>query len=189
MPDLPAIDSATPTCPAGQVLASAPCSAPLVCASLQVLWWGVSIGGKHFTGDIVLHGPFRKVEMIRKLGRAEAKELSEREGRLWLSRQTETNKFDTLKQLERHAAKWCAANLGLSWVLFDGDRRNPSRVVASHGWIKDRAPAMNKLARMWGKVPNSKRDFKHPTVKKIYELWEAQFKEPNAKAQATPTEK
>lgn len=155
------------------------CSAPLVCASLDVLWWGVSIGGRHYTGDIVINNPFRKVEMIRRLGRAEAKSLSEREGRLWLARQTETNKFDTLKQLERHASRWCAANLGENWVLFDGAEHNPSRVISSHGWIKANVPTMNRLARMWAKVPNSKRDFDHPTIQKLYAFWEAQFKEPN----------
>ena len=160
---------------------SIPCSAPLAVAELNHLWWGVCIGGRHYTGDIRHGRPRTKVEMIRKLSAREAKEHAEREGRMWLARERETNKFDTLKQLERHAARWCADNLGEQWVLLY-DEGNPSIVIAGKGWIVTRIKTMNKLAKAWDKVPNSQRDFNHPSIKQLYRAWNTLLQEPNDQA-------
>lgn len=154
-------------------------SGPLVCAELDYLWWGVCIGGKHYTGQIKLRDPYRTVEMVRTRSAKEAKEMAEREGRMWLARERETNKFDSLKQLERVAAKWCEANLGDNWVLLY-DAHNPSIAIAGKGWVKGRLKTMTKLGKAWDKVPNHKRDFDHPAIRALCRAWGGLFSEANA---------
>lgn len=147
-------------------------STDLVHVSLDYLWWGVSIGGRHYTGKVIVRGePDRHVEMIRKLSAKEAKEYAEEKGLLWLKRQWETNQFETLQQLERHALRWCEANLGENWLLLRGDHWNPHFVVGAKGWVKERVKDLNKLAKTWDETPDRLRDFDSPAIKKIYEDW------------------
>lgn len=144
----------------------------LCVAELNQLWWGVCIGGRHYTGDIRYGRQRMKVEMMRKLSAREAKEYAQREDRMWLARERETNKFETLRQLERHASRWCETNLGEQWVLLY-DEHNPSPVIAGNGWIVQRIKMMNKLAKLWAEVPNSRRDFDQPEIKQLYRAWDA----------------
>lgn len=124
-------------------------------AVLDYLWWGVAIGGRHYTGSVKARG--KTVELIRKLSRREAKELSEREGRMWLRHQTETNKFEDFKSMARHATRWCEQNMGADWLLQEHSDLNPERVIATAGYFKPRKRLLQKLALAWGKVPDSQR--------------------------------
>ena len=144
-------------------------------AELNHLWWGVSIGGKHYTGNVILNYPHRCVEMTRTLSAREAKEMAEQEGRLWLARERTTNKFDSLKQLERFAARWCEANLGENWVLLAGDRLNPCVAIAGKGWVRANLKSMTRLGKAWDKVPDSQRDFDNPAIKNLYRVWKSLF--------------
>lgn len=127
----------------------------LTIVALRHLWWGVSIGGRHYTGEIC-HGE-RTIELERRLSVREAKELAEREGRMWLRLERTTNKFDSLEQLERAAVRWCEANLSDPWLLQEYTDCNPERPIAGAGYIKERIPLLRTLARAWAKVPNSGR--------------------------------
>lgn len=137
-------------------------------ACLTHLWWGVSIGGRHYTGDI-RHGE-TKIEMIRKLSGREAKQYAEEENRLWARRQRETTKFETLKSLERCAVKWCKANLKSPWLLLENDEHNPNRAIAGDGEITERISVINELAEEWRKVPNHLREGKLWDT--VYAAWD-----------------
>jgi hypothetical protein len=150
---------------------------PLVYVDLDYLWWGVSIGGRHYTANLIIRGePDRRVEMIRKLSAKEAKAYAEEQGLLWLARQRETNKFETLKQLERHALRWCEANLGENWLLLKGEHWNPSFVVGAKGWIEKRVKLLNTVASIWDKTPDHWRNPDSDLVKQIYKLWGSTLK-------------
>jgi hypothetical protein len=135
--------------------------------SLETLWWGVSIGGKHYTGHIDWRdskGEFHRHELERKLSLRQAKELDPDAGeRYWKwGVKRVTNRFDTREQLERFAAKWVedhAAKEGLTdWLLIENDSRNPNRPIAGNGYIVDRFPIMRKMAKMWDKTDNATRN-------------------------------
>ncbi|MES2597194.1 MAG: hypothetical protein V4662_17740 [Verrucomicrobiota bacterium] len=149
---------------------------PLVVVELHDLWWGVCIGGRHYQGSIHRY-PAESVELRRKLGRKEAKQMAEEQGRLWFHLENDTAKFDTLRQLYRAADKWCAANLGTNWICLRGSsaRYNPSEVVAVRGKLEPYKKLMNDLAAEWDKVPNSRRDWERPEVKALYAVWEKFF--------------
>lgn len=151
-------------------------TSPLIVVELHDLWWGVCIGGRHYQGT--LHGEGMKtVELRRRLGSKEAKRMAGEQGRLWMARETDTAKFDTLAQLYRAAEKWCLANLGANWICLRGHsaRLNPSEVVAVRGPLVPYKRIMNDLAQAWDKVPNHRRDWERPEVKALYALWEKIF--------------
>lgn len=135
-------------------------------AALTHLWWGVSIGGKHYTGEIHYDGP--TVELTRKLGLKEAKQMAEDEDRLWLPLERETNRFNTLKQLERYATKWCEKNLGDEWLLIHVDSHNPHRPIAGKGKIVPVLPAMTEVAEFWDKLTDTQREV---VWDEIYTIW------------------
>lgn len=130
--------------------------------ALESLWWGVSIGGRHYTGEIKANG--HTIELTRRLSGKESKESHGREGRLWLKRETETNKFETREDLEKAAVKWCRKHLSSDWLLIEHDIHNPHRPIAARGRFRNRLPVMTELAAAWDKVPDSKREGK---------LWDA----------------
>lgn len=142
-------------------------------ATLKHLWWGVSIGGRHYTGYI-RHGFDTKAELTRRLSAKEAKQYAEEMGRLWLARQRVTNKFETLESLERAAVKWCKENLKSPWLLLENDALNPNRAIAGEGWIVDRIPVINELAAAWEKVPNRLRE--GTLWDSVYRAWDAALK-------------
>jgi hypothetical protein len=140
---------------------------------LHSLWWGVCAGGRHYTGEVRVKGG-STVELRRKLSLKEAKELGETEGRMWLNRlQRDTNKFDSMEQLERHALKWCKENVEGDFLLLQ-DALNPSRVTAGRGPITERIPVMNQLAEAWDKVPNWERQGE--VWKETYKAWDSLLK-------------
>ena len=142
-------------------------------AHLDHLWWGVSIGGRHYTGTVIteISGERKRVELERKLSLREAKEIGETEGRMWIHRISRvTNKFDTMKQLDRHALKWCAANLPRPWVLMENDHWNPNRIVGASDWDGKYIAKLNKIAASWDKVPNWQRT--NEVIHNICKIWE-----------------
>lgn len=142
--------------------------APLKIACLDWLWWGVCIGGRHYTGHI--HFENQRIELERRLTLREAKEMSETQERLWrYCHERTTNKFDDWDQMARHARKWCRANLGEHWLLLERNKHNPNKVIAAHGPIKERARYINDLAILWDKVPNSQRE--GVLWDQAYKLW------------------
>lgn len=144
---------------------------------LEYLWWGVSIGGRHYTGEIRYQG--QKVELMRRMSLREAKEYGEREERAWLRLQRETNKFDTLAQLERAAVKWCKANVPDPWLLQEYSDCNPERPIAATGFYRERLPRLRKVAKLWSKVPNSERE--GPTWDRFYRMFYHLIEAPNEK--------
>ena len=140
--------------------------------ALKHLWWGVSIGGKHYTGEIVRY-PEPTVELTRKLSRKEAKVLAKQDGcPIW---PLEINRFDSLEQLERYAAKWCKENLGDDWLLLEYDWNNPNRAIAGQGYYKKVMPGINELARWWWLLTDSQRE---QIWSIIYKVWADLLKKP-----------
>ena len=121
-------------------------------ATLDHLWWGVSIGGRHYTGEVTIDDV--TTEMIRKLSLKEAKEYADEKGLLWLRKQRETNEFETLESLERHALKFCEKEFKdePEWALFEYDYWNPRRLIGGKGYIVDRKDTINAVAKAWDKV-------------------------------------
>lgn len=139
---------------------------------VDVLWWGQCIGGRHYTADLrIIGSDLPRVELRRTISRKEAKELGETQELMWMRRlQRDTNKFDDMKQLGRWITRWADERCGDHWIALE-DHLNPSRVLAARGPVKAAMPGLNQLAEGWRKVPNSRRDFNHPAIKKLYRLW------------------
>lgn len=134
-------------------------------AALEYLWWGVSAGGRHYTGEV--HHPDGTVEMIRKLSRKEAKQLAEEdESRFW---GTETNRFETLADLEAAALKWCEKNLGDTWILLHHDGLNPNHVIGGKGYTKERLDKIERYQKWWWSLPEATRERRWD---RAYKIWD-----------------
>ena len=127
-----------------------------VLAGLDTLWWGISIGGRHYTGKIKynLGNEYKIVEIERKLSRKEAKQYSNEEERYWLKWSLETCKFEKLEDLERRATQYCKENFADNWLLVDNDWHNPNRVIAANGIYLNIVPALNELYEYYRKLSN-----------------------------------
>jgi hypothetical protein len=123
-------------------------------AALEYLWWGVSIGGHHYTGEV--HHPDGTEEMIRKLSRKEAKELSELEDSLFWPK--ETNRFETLADLEAAALKWCEKNLGDTWLLLHHNSYNPNHVIGGKGYTKKHLAGIEAYQKWWWSLSEADRE-------------------------------
>lgn len=159
--------------------------------SLDSLWWGVSLGGHHYTGHVNWSekrrakdgSSYKRHELERRLTLREAKELwseqrepgqTEQYWKMGLAR--ETNRFETKADLERAAVKWVTHHCRYpNWLLIDNDWINPRRPISAQGWYKDRVPMMAELAARWDKVPNYQRlvNGHEPTEiwNSVYRLW------------------
>lgn len=136
-----------------------------VIAALEYLWWGISIDGHHYTGEI--HHPDGTHELIRKLSRKEAKFLSEIEdSRFWPK---ETNKYESLKDLEKAALKWCEENLGLKWILLHHNVNNPNHVVGGKGFTKKRLKELEEFQKWWWGLSETERKERW---KEGYDTWD-----------------
>jgi hypothetical protein len=145
-------------------------------AHLDVLWWGVCVGGKHYTGKVIWHrdAPHESVyhELRRRLSLREAKELGETQERLWVHRvERDTNKFDNQGQIDRAALRWCKEHMPEPWALFEHDEHNPHRLIGtSAAWLLERQKVINDFAETWRKTSDRVREEK--TVwDKSYALW------------------
>ncbi len=159
--------------------------------TLDVLWWGVSIGGKHYTATIDWSEGERKTdgsnyhhhELERTLSLKDAKLLDPDAGeRYWISGiRRKTNRFDTREQLERWATKWVQADAKrrgeTTWLLIEHDAHNPHRPVSSQGWDKDRLKLMTDIAATWDKTTNAQRGNK-VIWDRTYALWNALIARP-----------
>jgi hypothetical protein len=144
--------------------------------ALRYQWWGVCIGGKHYTGSILQRdGP--TIELTRRLSQREAKALAENDERLWLSRETTTNRFNSLSQLERIALRWCRSNLGDQWLLQRVDFNGPYLPIGGRGFIEERIPSLTNLAVWWDAVPDHRRT--DAVMDKAYDAWETLTKSPS----------
>lgn len=125
-----------------------------VMAGLDTLWWGVSIGGRHYTGKIKYrnNGEYKFVEVDRELSRKEAKQYAQEQDILWARICLQTNKFETLENLERRAAQWCEENFGDNWLLMDNDWYNPNKVIAAKGKYLKIVPALKELYEYYKKL-------------------------------------
>lgn len=155
--------------------------------SLDTLWWGVSIGGRHYTGNVRWEegNGYPSHELECRLSLREAKELGNTQVILWTDRVNRTtNRFDTREQLERAATKWVtdhAAKSGVkNWLLIDNNRHNPNRPIAAAGWYKSRVKPMKKLAEMWDKVPDHIRLSDEELWNKVYNAWYALLTPPKS---------
>ncbi len=159
--------------------------------TLDSLWWGISIGGRHYTGHVSWTDKRRKKdgsdyhrhEIERSLSLREAKELwaerrepgdTERYWKMGLAR--ETNRFETKEALERAAAKWVTAHCKHpNWLLINNNHINPNRPIAARGWYEDRVELMTDLAAKWDKVPDHQRLTNGrettPLWDSVYQLW------------------
>lgn len=131
----------------------------IIVVGLRNFWWGVSVGRKHYTGEIIR--PWESpVELTRKLSKREFKELSVVDGKLWGKPDTETNRFLSLAHLQRYAINWCIDNLGDEWLLQDYDCYGPYRPITCKGKIKRNFNALALLANRWESTPDSERSNK-----------------------------
>ncbi len=141
--------------------------------TLDPLWWGISIGGRHYTATIHWsEGPFksdgsnyRHHELERDLSLRDAKLLDPEDGpERWQfgGRFRKSNRFETRAQLDRWAARWIEADAKRrgesTWLLLEHDSCNPRRAVAAQGWDKARLKLVNDLAEVWDKVPDWARE-------------------------------
>lgn len=150
--------------------------------ALDSLWWGVSVGGRHYTGMLKWYSPdgaFHRHELERKLTLKEAKELGDTQVILWTSRFSRvTNRFDSLDQLCRAAARFVEDEVVKTngaiknWILIDNDIYNPNRPIAAAGWLKPRMGDMRKLAKEWDKVSNYIRENDKELWDAVYEAWD-----------------
>lgn len=118
---------------------------------LDSLWWGVSAGGKHYTGHVYFSDRRNRVEIERELSLKEAKELwaeyddAGRTERYWqMGLRRKTNRFDTKADLERAALKWCEANLTGDWIL-----KHERYVLGSNCVSPVKQRMMNLIAERW----------------------------------------
>ncbi len=142
---------------------------------LESLWWGVSIGGRHYTGKIHWYdsdNEYQTAEIERPLSLKEAKLLDPDRGEgHWRLGGVfrKTNRFDTKDQLERAATKWVKGHTKAPiWMLIDHDIHNPNRVIGSSGWHSERVDQMDKVAAVWNKLDNRTREDK--------KLWDVTYK-------------
>ena len=150
--------------------------------SLDVLWWGVSAGGRHYTGEICWQdASYHKHEVERHLTLREAKALGDTQFILWTERFSRTtNRFDSLEQLERAAARWVRKNAAVpNWLLIKHDGHNPNRPIAAKGWYVQRLPAMRALAKAWDKVPDGVRQSNRELWDAVYETWRKLMEPPD----------
>jgi hypothetical protein len=148
--------------------------------SLDSLWWGVSAGGRHYTGHLYFSDHRERVELERELTLSEAKDLwaeqrspedTERYWNYGLARKT--NRFDTSADLERAAVKWCEANIKGDWILKD-DRR----VLGTNCVNPVRVRMLNLIAEKWNKAYVWRAGFGHidrdldDTFYRAYEAWD-----------------
>lgn len=156
---------------------------------LDTLWWGISVGGRHYTGNVRWtdkEGHYQCHELERKLSLREAKELDDTQLINWHGGYGRTtNRFDTEKQLERYAARWVEGEAKRSgfnhWLLIENDRHNPNRPIAAAGWYITRMTPMRELAKMWDKVPNGVRENNREVWDLVYDLWRQILTPPNEK--------
>ncbi len=148
---------------------------------LDVLWWGISIGGHHYTGKITYYdaaGKWHSHELERDLSLKDAKLLdpdsAERRWRLG-GVFRKSNRFETRPQLDRWAARWVKADAlkcgASTWLLIEHDTCNPRRPIASQGWDKNRLKLMTDIAEMWDKVPNWARTGMPSLWDAVYGTW------------------
>lgn len=136
----------------------------------KYLWWGVCIGGRHYTGKVHWRegDEFKTHELERRLSLREAKEISGEKEILWKHHDRVTVNFDSLEQLERAAIKWVEKNATVpNWLLIHNDYWNPNRPIAAAGLYKKRVKSMRAFADFWAKVDDSKRE--------IPEVWDATY--------------
>ena len=133
---------------------------------LRTLWWGVCIGGTHYTGEI--HIGDRIIELTRSLSRKESKELAEKDGRWWLAAETSTNRFNSSEQLQRVACEWCEKNLGKDWILLSRDAHNPRVPIGARGRYLRLIPKLSRIAIRWDKLSDAQRE---KQWNKVYNAW------------------
>lgn len=156
---------------------------------LEYLWWGVCIGGRHYTGYLKFYDEkgFNQIEVERKLSLKESKQYAEEQNMLWHKKLSRiTNKFETRDSLEYHSLQWCEKNLKGDWLLLNGDMHNPSRAIGGKGWITERIPLINKITEIWDAIPESKRT--DEIYNETYNLWKS-ILEPTWKTQTKITKK
>ena len=130
--------------------------------ALNSLWWGVCIGGRHYTGSLKWDDEetktYHSYELERKLSLKEAKQYAEEMGITWGPVQRISNKFESLPDLENQAIKYCEEKFGDNWILFEHDTLNPNRVIAAKGWIEDRVEELTELYNKWDNLNDNERD-------------------------------
>lgn len=145
----------------------------MTAVALDYLDWSVCIGGRHYTGEIVISQPFRKVELERSLSLREAKELRpDHSERVYDDPYFRvTNRFDSFDQLVRAATKWCEANLIAPWMLLEHTNNDLRKILASSGVSETRVRTLNLIEAQWDKMTNAQRD--RETMDAFYAAWRA----------------
>lgn len=137
------------------------------------------IGGEHFHAHIDYYDRetknFTKHELLRRVSRKEGKILAAKDGRDFFHYpwERDTHRFNTRKQAERYAIKWCTEHAKdlKDWILIYDDLHNPNIPLAGAGYIVERFELMAGLATAWDKVPNSVREDK--TIwDGVYKAWD-----------------
>lgn len=152
---------------------------PLWFVELDIMWWGVCLGGRHYSGHLTVedsnhrkHPNFlNRIEIERKLSRGEAKRMHERHERLWLNRQTITNQFNSREHLARYATRWCRQHLGNDdWIVIEDNWYNPNQVYAAKGRLESKVVLLNDFYKKYKEIPNHVLEEKK-TWNKIYKTW------------------
>jgi hypothetical protein len=157
---------------------------PLWIAELTDMWWGVCVGGRHYTGHLSIinfecqrHPQFpKRIELERRLGRGEAKRMHEKDGFQWLRYPTMTNKFNSFDHLVRYAKRWCEQNLGDEWLLIRDDWYNPNEVLDAKGPMKEKIAALNALSEEWSVIQKTGKDNNKKIWDRYYKKWDKLIK-------------
>ena len=128
--------------------------------TLRITWWGVSLGGTHFTGEIrgadgiEPHG--KSFEIQRPMTGKEAKALNKKDetrggGFRWKPG-TVSGRFDTEEQLIAVARKQWRGAFPQAEVLQRGDHAvgDPQEVLEGPSWFKERANLLHRVRNMGG---------------------------------------
>lgn len=144
----------------------------MIIVALDYLDWSVCVGGRHFTGHVVVSEPYKRVEMERRLSLLEAHEEAAGQDYMYAHELPRvTNRFENWDSLVRAAIKWCDGNLAGSWMLVKGGYGGLSQVLAAKGVSDSRIRVLNLIWERWDRLDNWQRD--DETMDAFYAAWRA----------------
>ncbi len=126
-------------------------------AKLDILWWGVSIGGEHYSARLQWYdttGKYSSIELQHPLSTKEAIYLNKKAGTTGWSRYKKgdpSGKFETRKQLYAYAKRHYKQLAVGTQILVEGGGRLPDYIVDGPADRNSLKNTLNKLIKLFWK--------------------------------------